>query len=178
PYVKGDKHDAHDAEAICEAASRPSMRYVPVKSAEQQAVQSMHRVRSRLVRARTALCNEVRGLLGEFGLIATRRGRAATMALLETVMATEPASLPAPMGELLRELKDELQTLEARIARLERQIQAHVRGDARIQRLLAVEGIGPISASAVAASAGDARQFRTGRQFAAWLGLVPRQHST
>ncbi|MBM9995066.1 IS110-like element ISPa11 family transposase, partial [Pseudomonas aeruginosa] len=173
-----DKHDAHDAEAICEAASRPSMRYVPVKSAEQQAVQSMHRVRSRLVRARTALCNEVRGLLGEFGLIATRRGRAATMALLETVMATEPASLPAPMGELLRELKDELQTLEARIARLERQIQAHVRGDARIQRLLAVEGIGPISASAVAASAGDARQFRTGRQFAAWLGLVPRQHST
>ncbi|HGY2111759.1 TPA: IS110-like element ISPa11 family transposase, partial [Pseudomonas aeruginosa] len=108
----------------------------------------------------------------------TRRGRAATMALLETVMATEPASLPAPMGELLRELKDELQTLEARIARLERQIQAHVRGDARIQRLLAVEGIGPISASAVAASAGDARQFRTGRQFAAWLGLVPRQHST
>ncbi|MCO3951283.1 IS110 family transposase, partial [Pseudomonas aeruginosa] len=89
-----------------------------------------------------------------------------------------PASLPAPMGELLRELKDELQTLEARIARLERQIQAHVRGDARIQRLLAVEGIGPISASAVAASAGDARQFRTGRQFAAWLGLVPRQHST
>ncbi|MBM9968235.1 IS110 family transposase, partial [Pseudomonas aeruginosa] len=178
PYVKGDKHDAHDAEAICEAASRPSMRYVPVKSAEQQAVQSVHRVRSRLVRARTALCNEVRGLLGEFGLIATRRGRAATMALLETVMATEPASLPAPMGELLRELKDELQTLEARIARLERQIQAHVRGDARIQRLLAVEGIGPISASAVAASAGDARQFRTGRQFAAWLGLVPRQHST
>ncbi|MDE9778483.1 transposase, partial [Pseudomonas aeruginosa] len=92
----GDKHDAHDAEAICEAASRPSMRYVPVKSAEQQAVQSVHRVRSRLVRARTALCNEVRGLLGEFGLIATRRGRAATMALLETVMATEPASLPAP----------------------------------------------------------------------------------
>ena len=173
PYVKGDKHDAHDAEAICEAASRPSMRYVPVKSAEQQAVQSMHRVRSRLVRARTALCNEVRGLLGEFGLIA-RLGVGA-MALLETVMATEPASLPAPMGELLRELKDELQTLEARIARLERQIQAHVRGDARIQRLLAVEGIGPISASAVAASAGDARQFRTGRQFAAWLGLVPRQ---
>ncbi|MCR7143985.1 IS110 family transposase, partial [Pseudomonas aeruginosa] len=100
------------------------------------------------VRARTALCNEVRGLLGEFGLIATRRGRAATMALLETVMATEPAPLPAPMGKLLRELKDELQTLEARIARLERQIQAHVRGDARIQRLLAVEGIGPISASA------------------------------
>ncbi|RUD37697.1 IS110 family transposase [Pseudomonas aeruginosa] len=139
PYVKGDKHDAHDAEAICEAASRPSMRYVPVKSAEQQAVQSVHRVRSRLVRARTALCT---------------------------------------MGELLRELKDELQTLEARIARLERQIQAHVRGDARIQRLLAVDGIGPISASAVAASAGDARQFRTGRQFAAWLGLVPRQHST
>ncbi|RUF04688.1 IS110 family transposase [Pseudomonas aeruginosa] len=152
--------------------------YVPVKSAEQQAVQSVHRVRSRLVRARTALCNEVRGLLGEFGLIATRRGRAATMALLETVTATEPAPLPAPMGELLRELKDELQTLEARIARLERQIQAHVRGDARIQRLLAVDGIGPISASAVAASAGDARQFRTGRQFAAWLGLVPRQHST
>ena len=178
PYVRVTSTMHTTPRRSAEAASRPSMRYVPVKSAEQQAVQSMHRVRSRLVRARTALCNEVRGLLGEFGLIATRRGRAATMALLETVMATEPASLPAPMGELLRELKDELQTLEARIARLERQIQAHVRGDARIQRLLAVEGIGPISASAVAASAGDARQFRTGRQFAAWLGLVPRQHST
>lgn len=178
PYVKGDKHDAHDAEAICEAASRPSMRYVPVKSAPQQALQAMHRIRSRLVRARTALCNEVRGLLGEFGLIASRRGRAATAVLLETVTATEAAGLPAPMGELLSELKAELQALDARIARLERLVQARVRADARIQRLLAVEGIGPISASAVVASVGDARQFHTARQFAAWLGLVPRQHST
>lgn len=178
PYVKGDKHDAHDAEAICEAASRPSMRFVPVKSPEQQAAQAVHRIRSRLVRARTALCNEVRGLLGEFGVIANRRGRAATVELLKTVTAIEPAGLPAPMGELLSELDAELQALDARIARLERLIQDRARGDARLQRLLRVEGIGPITASAVVASVGDARHFHTARQFAAWLGLVPRQHST
>lgn len=178
PYVKGDKHDAHDAEAICEAASRPSMRFVPVKSAQQQAGQSVHRIRSRLVRARTALCNEIRGLLGEFGLIASRRGRAATVELLETVTAAEPMPLPAPMGELLSGLKEELQALDARIERLERVIKRSAREDARIQRLLAVEGIGPLTASAVVAAVGDARQFRTARQFAAWLGLVPRQHST
>lgn len=178
PYVKGDKHDAHDAEAICEAASRPSMRFVPVKNAEQQAAQSVHRIRSRLVRARTALCNEIRGLLGEFGLIASRRGRAATVELLETVIATEPAPLPAPMGALLNDLNDELQALDTRIDRLEQTIKQSVRENARIQRLLAVEGIGPITASAVVAAVGDARQFRTARQFAAWLGLVPGQHST
>lgn len=178
PYVKGDKHDAHDAEAICEAASRPSMRFVPVKNAEQQAAQSVHRIRSRLVRARTALCNEIRGLLGEFGLIASRRGRAATVELLETVIATEPAPLPAPMGALLNDLNDELQPLDTRIDRLEQTIKQSVRENARIQRLLAVEGIGPITTSAVVAAVGDARQFRTARQFAAWLGLVPGQHST
>lgn len=178
PYVKGDKHDAHDAEAICEAASRPSMRFVPVKNAEQQAAQSVHRIRSRLVRARTALCNEIRGLLGEFGLIAGRRGRAATVELLETVVASGPGSLPAPMGVLLNDLNDELQALDARIDRLERMIKQSAREDARLQRLLAVEGIGPITASAVVAAVGDARQFHTARQFAAWLGLVPRQHST
>ncbi|MDT4850294.1 IS110 family transposase ISPa11 [compost metagenome] len=178
PYVKGDKHDAHDAEAICEAASRSNMRYVPVKSAEQQAAQAVHRIRSRLVRARTALCNEVRGLLGEFGLVTNRCGRAATAELLATVVADEHGSLPAPMGELLTDLQEEVQALDTRIERLEQLLQRSVRSDTRIQRLLAVEGVGPISATAVVAAVGDARQFHSGRQFAAWLGLVPRQHST
>jgi transposase len=178
PYVKGDKHDAHDAEAICEAASRPGMHYVPVKSAEQQAAQAVHRIRSRLVRARTALSNEVRGLLGEFGIVSSRRGRSAGSALLGQVVAGEHGPLPAPMDALLTELQDELQALDQRIALLDQHIQQRVRSDARVQRLLAVEGVGPISATALVAAVGDARQFRTARQFAAWLGLVPRQHST
>ena len=178
PYVKGDKHDAHDAEAICEAASRPSMHYVPVKSAEQQAAQAVHRIRSRLVRARTALSNEVRGLLGEFGIVSSRRGRGAGSELLGQVVAGDHGPLPAPMDTLLTELQDELQALDQHIARLDQHIQPHVRRDARIQRLLAVEGVGPISATALVAAVDDARQFRTARQFAAWLGLVPRQHST
>jgi len=178
PYVKGDKHDAHDAEAICEAASRPGMRYVPVKSAEQQAAQAVHRIRSRLVRARTALSNEVRGLLGEFGIVSSRHGRAASSELLNLVVAGEYDPLPAPMGTLLTDLKEELQALDQRIARLNQLILNNVRSDVRIQRLLTVEGVGPISATALVAAVGDARQFRTARQFAAWLGLVPRQHSS
>lgn len=178
PYVKGDKHDAHDAEAICEAASRPSMRFVPVKNPEQQAIQAVHRIRSRLVRARTALVNEIHGLLAEFGLVTSRRGRAAAAELLEAVIKGEHGRLPAPMGRLLVGLKKEWQGLDTRIDQLNDAIQEHVRSDARIQRLLELEGVGPITASALVASAGDARQFRSGRQFAAWLGLVPRQHSS
>jgi transposase len=178
PYVKSGKNDANDAEAICEAASRPNMRFVPVKSAEQQASQALHRIRSRLIRVRTALVNEIRGLLGEFGLIEPVRGIAATKRLLQAALETPDNGLPGKMRELLLELQDELHEHEAHLTRLDAGLQREAREDERVQRLLAVEGIGPISATAIVSAVGDARQFSSARQFAAWLGLVPSQHSS
>lgn len=178
PYVKSGKNDANDAEAICEAASRPNMRYVEVKSAEQQAGQALHRIRSRLIRARTALVNEIRGLLGEFGLIEARHGVAATRRLAQSVLEDVESRLPGRMRELLAELQGELGEHDERLSRLDGMIQRQAREDERVERLLQVEGIGPITATALVSAVGDARQFSSARQFAAWLGLVPRQHSS
>lgn len=178
PYVKSGKNDANDAEAICEAASRPNMRFVPVKSAEQQASQALHRIRSRLIRARTALTNEIRGLLGEFGLIEPVRGMAATRRLLQASLEKPDNGLPGKMRELLLGLQDELQEHDAHLTKLDAWLQREAREDERVQRLLAVEGIGPISATAIVSAVGDARHFSSARQFAAWLGLVPSQHSS
>lgn len=178
PYVKSGKNDANDAEAICEAASRPTMRYVAVKTAEQQAGQSVHRIRSRVIRVRTALVNEIRGLLGEFGLVEARKGVAAARELLNQAIDTPDNGLPGEMRELLRNLKEELQGHDERLAKLEKLIQHQVQKDKRVERLMAIEGVGPISATAVVSAVGDARQFSNGRQFAAWLGLVPSQHSS
>ena len=178
PYVKSEKNDANDAEAICEAASRPNMRYVEVKSAEQQASQAVHRIRSRLIRARTALLNEIRGLLGEFGLIAERSGAAATRRLIQTAQEDAENGLPGQMRELLSGLQDELDEHDTHLSRLDDTIQRQAREDTRVKRLLEVEGIGPVSATAIVSAVGDARQFSSARQFAAWLGLVPRQHSS
>lgn len=178
PYVKSGKNDANDAEAICEAASRPTMRFVPVKTAEQQAGQSLHRIRSRLVRARTALVNEIRGLLGEFGLVIAQRGAAAAHRLLQQSLETPDNGLPGKMRELLRELQDELLAHDARLSKFDQALQQEARSDERCQRLMKVEGIGPISATAIVAAVGDAKQFSSARQFAAWLGLVPSQHSS
>ncbi|MGH8457927.1 MAG: IS110 family transposase [Nevskiales bacterium] len=178
PYVKSGKNDANDAEAICEAASRPNMRYVPVKSAEQQASQSVHRIRSRLMRARTALVNEIRGLLGEFGVVEARRGVAATRRLLQRALEEADNGLPGEMRELLVQLRDELQGHDERLAQLDNMLQRQVRADERVRRLLHIEGIGPVSATAIVSAVGDARHFSSARQFAAWLGLVPSQHSS
>jgi transposase len=178
PYVKSGKNDANDAEAICEAASRPSMRYVALKSAAQQASQSVHRIRSRLIRARTALVNEIRGLLGEFGRVEARRGIAATRRLLQLSLEEADNGLPGEMRELLTQLNDELQGHDERLSRLDHMLQRQAREDERVGRLLQVEGVGPISATAIVSAVGDARQFSSARQFAAWLGLVPSQHSS
>ena len=178
PYVKSGKNDANDAEAICEAASRPTMRFVPIKTAEQQAGQSLHRIRSRLIRARTALVNEIRGLLGEFGLVIAQRGAAAAHRLLQQSLETPDNGLPGKMRELLKELQDELLAHDERLTRFDRELQQQAHSDERCQRLLKVEGIGPISATAIVAAVGDAKQFSSARQFAAWLGLVPSQHSS
>ena len=163
PYVKSGKNDANDAEAICEAASRPTMRFVPIKTAEQQAGQSLHRIRSRLIRARTALVNEIRGLLGEFGLVIAQRGAAAAHRLLQQSLETPDNGLPGKMRELLKELQDELLAHDERLTRFDRELQQQARSDERCQRLLKVEGVGPISATAIVAAVGDAKQFSSAR---------------
>lgn len=178
PYVKSGKNDANDAEAICEAASRPTMRYVALKTAEQQAGQALHRIRSRLVKARTALVNEIRGLLSEFGIIGPTKGVAACRRLLADALEDAENGLPGVMRELLSQLSDELSQREAQIAKLDGQIKQQCAQDERIKRIMAIEGIGPINASAMVAAVGDARQFKSGRDLAAWLGLVPNQHSS
>jgi transposase len=177
PYVKSGKNDANDAEAICEAVGRPSMRFVAIKSVEQQVMQAGHRIRSRLVRARTALGNEIRGLLGEFGIVAPQGIGQLRRAL--SVIGEDPENgLTERFKVLLSELAEEFRQIDERIDTHDKRIQAHAREDDRVRRLLAIEGIGPITASALVAAVGDAAQFSCGRDLAAWVGLVPRQHSS
>jgi transposase len=175
PFVRGSKNDAVDAEAIFDAASRPTMRFVPVKTTRQQDLQSLHRVRDRLVAQRTSLINHARGLLAEYGLIfpkgAARFGVRARAGLAE-------ADLSAMARETFTALLDELDALEARLARLDDRLVAICREDEMCRRLVTLPGVGPVVATALAAAVGDARQFRSGRQLAAWIGLVPRQYST
>lgn len=177
PYVKGNKNDANDAAAICEAVSRPSMRFVTIKSIEQQVMQAEHRVRSRLVKARTALSNEIRGLLGEIGItipvgIGTVRRR------LPELLEEAENDLTAPLRQLLGELYDELCGLDDRVATHDRRLKEEAQQDERVQRLLAIEGMGVISATALVASVGDAKQFPCGRALAAFMGIVPSEHSS
>ena len=176
PYLKGQKNDANDAEAICEAISRPGMRFVAMKTERQQTLQAEHRVRARLVRARTALSNEMRGLLGEFGLVLPVGIRQLRKALPEILSQQE--LWDDRFIRLLSELAEELQMLDERVARHDRRLEQSARDDVRIKRLLAIEGMGPVVASALVAAVGDGRQFKSGREMAAYLGLVPRQHSS
>ena len=178
PYVKSGKNDANDAEAICEAASRPTMRFVAVKSAEQQAGQALHRIRSRLIKSRTALVNEIRGLLGEFGLVMPVKGVPACRRLIAEVLEDGENGLPGLMRQMLFQLSDELTQRDQQIGELDELIKQQCRSDERVKRLLEIDGIGPISASAVVAAIGDAKQFTGSRDLSAWVGLVPRQHSS
>ena len=177
PFVKGGKNDANDAEAICEAVGRPSMRFVTIKSVEQQVMQAEHRIRTRLIRARTALSNEIRGLLSEFG-IAIGLGITQIRKALPMLLEDKETRLSARFKLLLSELAEELRQIDTHINEHEERIKAAAKEDDRIKRLLAIEGIGPISASALVAAVGDATQFANGRDMAAWLGLVPSQHSS
>jgi transposase len=172
-YRKNGKNDGNDAEAICEAVSRPSMRFVPVKSREQQAQLCLHRVRSGYVEERTANLNRLRGLLAEFGHVLPLGANA-----LRTQVPRLLEELPALVADAVRDLLEHVRGLDARILGYERQIQAHVRSSELAQRAQTQRGVGPLTASAIVASVGEAREFKNGRQFAAWLGLVPRQHST
>lgn len=178
PYVKSNKNDANDAEAICEAVSRPTMRFVAVKTVDQQAMQSLHRIRSRLVRVRTALVNEIRGTLAEFGVVIDSLGVSAVRKALPRILEDAENGLPGLLRELMQGLYEELVATDERLAGLEQQLHAHAKQDERVQRLQQIPGVGPVTASAIVASIGDGRQFRSGRDFAAWLGVVPHQHSS
>ena len=178
PFVKSNKTDTADAQAIWEAAQRPEMRFVALKSELQQAVLGLHRQRQLLVKMRTMQANQVRGLLYEFGVVVPRSWRAlltqAGLILADGSRHEVPELL---RGELQRQLEG-LRELTRRIEQLERSIGGYRQQDERCRRIEAIPGVGPLSSTAVLASVGDARMFRSGRQFAAFLGLVPRQSGT
>ena len=175
PYVKSNKNDA--AEAICEAVGRPNMRFVPIKNVEQQAVLALHRARQGFVKGRTAQANQIRGLLGEFGLIVPQGIGYITTRVPEQIEDADNL-LPGSFRQLVQRLLDHLKELDRQVNEIEAQIQAWHRNSELSTRLAQVPGIGPITASALVASVGDAKNFDDGRQLAAWLGLVPRQHSS
>ncbi len=177
PYVKTNKNDAADAEAICEAVARPSMRFVPVKSAEQQAVLALHRARQGFVKARTAQANQIRGLLAEHGVIIPQ-GISHIAGRLPDILEDADNELPGAFRLLLERLRAHLKVPGAQVGELDVQIQLWHRQSDASKKLAQIPGIGPITASALVASIGDARNFDNGRQLAAWLGLVPRQHSS
>src|SRR4051794_28605296 len=195
PYVKTNKHDAADAEAICEAVTRPGMRFVPAKEEGRQALLMLHRVREQLLKQRTATINALRAHLAEFGIVATAtinalrahlaefgivaaQRRTGLRELLAVVADVEDRRLPPLARELLQVLVEHLRALEERTAALDRRLVAMARDGGACERLTAVPGIGPVIATALAATVGDAKTFTSGRHLAAWLGLVPRQHSS
>jgi transposase len=177
PYVKSNKHDMADAEATGEAVTRPTMRFVPIKELAQQDFQALHRVRERLVKARTALINEMRGLLNEYGIVLPQGVTKFRQGLLAT-LEQEQAQLTELSREVFQQLYEEWLTLEERLAYYNGRLEAICQAHPVCHRLLTIPGIGPLTATALVAAVNDATHFKNGRQFAAWLGLVPRQHST
>jgi transposase len=176
-YVRRNKNDAADAAAICEAVRRPSMRFVPVKTIEQQSALLMHRARDLLIRQRTMLVNALRGHMAEFGFVEAQ-GLHKVAGLIAIVMNDGDERLPDLARQALSLIAEQIAELQNRISALERQILAWHKNNAVSQRLATIPGIGPIIATAIAATVADASVFSSGREFAAWLGLVPRQSST
>jgi transposase len=176
-YVKSNKNDARDAEAICEAVGRPSMRFVEVKSQAQQEVLALHRVRALLIHERTALMNQMRGLLAECGIVVAQ-GAARLRRALAEMLGDRDQRVGEILREALLEMSERLRSFEERLERYDRQIGELARSDSRAGRLMKVPGVGPLIATALIASVGSARQFKSGRELSAWLGLVPREHSS
>jgi transposase len=177
PYVKRGKTDAADAEAICEAVTRPTMRFVPIKMPEQQALLSQHRARQLLIGQRTQLSNMIRGLIGEFGYV-VRKGLNHIRDFAETLKTGDGPELPEAAQTVIGSLCEQLLLLHDRIKRLETEIFAATRKDDRVRLLETIPGIGPVTASAIAATVGSPEQFKSGREFAAWLGLTPLNRSS
>ena len=177
PYVKTNKHDAADADACCEAVQRPGMRFVPVKNEQQQSLLMLHRIRDRLIAERTGTINAIRGHMAEFGMVAAQRD-AGLKALIAIIADGDDVRLPAMARELLVLQLEHLRQIEARIAALDGRLVWQARDDEACRRLTEAPGIGPVIATAMVATVGNARLFSRGRSFAAWLGLTPRQHAT
>lgn len=177
PYRKSGKNDVNDAEAICEAVGRPNMRFVAVKSEEQQSVLVWHRARALAVANRTAQVNQIRGLLGEFGLVVPQ-GIGRLRNQLPEILTRADNRLPELARQLLDDLLERLRHFDEQIQCYDVQIRELARASEPCKRLMEIEGVGPITATALAATVGDATVFQNGRQFAAWLGLTPRQHSS
>ena len=177
PFVKTNKNDANDAQAIVEAASRPSMNFVPIKGVEQQDIQSIHRVRSRVVKNRTALINEIRGLCLEYGVIVAP-GAAKVKRSLCSIIADGTNELTESFRECMSDLYDELVENEVRLKNLNKKIRKICQQNETCYRLLKIPGVGELTATAVVAAVPDANEFKNGRHMSAWLGLVPRQSSS
>jgi transposase len=177
PYVKSQKNDANDAEGICEAVGRPSMRFVAIKRVEQQDLQAVRRIRSERVRQRTATANQIRGLLGEYGIVVPQ-GIEQLRRTLPLISEEGENWLTGVFRNLLEGLRRDLAGLDERIAELDEVIKRTAREDEAARRLQTIPGIGPITATALVADLGDGRQFGRGREVSAFLGLTPRQHSS
>ena len=177
PYVKTNKSDRNDAEAICEAVGRPNMRFVPVKTAEQQSVLALHRARQGFVKARTAQANQIRGVLAEFGIVIPQGIKHIAKHLPE-IREDGENGLPGIMRQLLERLGDNLKQMDEQVGKLEQQIKLWHRDNEQSRKLEEIAGIGPITASAYVATVGDARSFKNARQVPAWLGMVPRHEGT
>jgi len=177
PYVKSQKNDAADAEAICEAVGRANMRFVAIKTVDQQSVLALHTARSGFVKGRTALSNQIRGMLAEFGVVIPK-GLAHMAGRVPDALEDAGNELTRMVRLLIQELLEQLKTLDKLAKEIEQKIKVWGRQNQEVQRLEHVPGIGPITATALVAGLGDVSHFEDGRQVAAWLGLVPRQHSS
>lgn len=177
PYVKSNKNDANDAEAICEAISRKSMRFVAIKTVEQQDIQATHRIRSQLIAERTAKANQIRGLVAEYGLVAPQQLAQLRLAV-PLWLSDEDNGLTSRFRRLLTGTWNDLRTLDARIEELNHEVEQIAQTDPVANRLMQLRGVGPVTATTLVATVGDGSQFKNGRQMAAAIGLTPKQHSS
>lgn len=177
PYIKSNKNDANDAEGICEAVSRPNMRFVAIKQIEQQDTQALHRIRSQLVKQRTAQSNQIRGLLAEYGIIIPK-GISHISKNMPSLLENKDSKLTSVSVEFFSDLYENFTLLSKKLLTYTKKIEHAARNDEKCQRLMRIEGVGPLSATAIVAAVGNANVFKNGREMAAWLGLVPRQHSS
>lgn len=178
PYIKGNKNDANDAAGICEAVTRPSMRFVGIKTQAQQDILLLHRIREQKVKARTALVNQIRGLLAEYGYVLSKTIEALRTGLLDLVSDQTENRLSELARRNFYELYEDLLLLDGQVSRIEKELTALSGADEDCKRLMTLPGVGYITASALVAHIGDVHQFKNGRELAAYLGLVPRQHSS
>jgi len=177
PFVKTNKNDANDAQAIVEAASRPSMRFVPIKQIEQQDIQSIHRIRTRIVKNRTALINEIRGLCLEYGVVLTQGAGRVKSSLCEAIAANDN-EFTASTRTFMRQLYDELVDIDARLKEMDDKVRQLCGDNEDCKRMLTIPGVGELTATAIVAAIADPKEFKNGRHMSAWLGLVPRQSSS